>query len=103
MGLHLTKLRPCIEGQLRLDEIERFKMPLSMQEAFHAYEKDTEHITKLSFEISKLIAEKEIAYSDCEFIKNGLELFIRRTFPEKNVLRSNYSKSVSVYSDKANR
>ena len=62
-----------------------------------------ELITKLSFEVSELIAEKEIAYSDGEFIKNGLQLFTRRTFPEKNVQWTNYGKSSSVYSGKANR
>ena len=36
-----------IEGQSRFDEIEQFKMSLSMHQAFHAYEKDTELITKL--------------------------------------------------------
>ena len=40
-----------IEGQLRFDEIEQFKKSLSMQEVFHAYEKDAELVTKLSFEI----------------------------------------------------
>ena len=37
-----------IEGQLRLDKIEQFKKSLSMQEAFYAYEKDTELVTKMS-------------------------------------------------------
>ena len=61
------------------------KMSLSMQEVFHAYVEDTELITKLSIEISKLIAENEIAYSDGEFIKNCFELFTKRMFPEKYV------------------
>ena len=56
-----------------------------MQEVFHAYEKNTELITKLSFEISQLIAEKEIAYRDGEFIRNGLELFSQHMFLEKNM------------------
>ena len=30
-----------------------------MQEIFHAYEKDTELVTELNFEISEVIAEKE--------------------------------------------
>ena len=58
-----------IEGQFRFDEIEQFKMSLSIQEVFHAHAKDNELITKLSFEISELIAEKEIVYSDGEFIR----------------------------------
>ena len=61
-------------------------MSLSMQEVFHVYKKDKKLIAKFSFEISRLIAKKNsLAYSDDEFIKNGLKLFIRRTFPEKNV------------------
>ena len=42
------------------------------------------HMKKtLSFEISEVIAEKGKAYSDSEFIKNCLDLFTRRVFPEK--------------------
>ena len=35
-----------IDGQLWFDKIEQFKKSLSMQKVFHAYEKDTELITK---------------------------------------------------------
>ena len=54
-----------------------------MQEIFHAYEKDTELVTELNFEISEVIAEKGKPYSDVEFLKNCLELFIKRLFLEK--------------------
>ena len=51
-----------IESQLLFDKIEQFKN-LSMQEMFHAYAKDTELVTKLSFKIFEVIAEKGRAYS----------------------------------------
>ena len=35
-----------IDGQLLFDKIEQFKKSLSIQKVFHAYEKDTELITK---------------------------------------------------------
>ena len=35
-----------IGGQLQFDKIEQFKKSLDMQKVFHAYEKDTELITK---------------------------------------------------------
>ena len=40
-----------------------------MREPFYAYEKDTEHFIKLSFEIFEVIVEKRKVYSDGEFIK----------------------------------
>ena len=67
-----------IKGQLRLDEIEQSKKSLRMQEVFHAYEKDIEFVTKLSFEISEVIAEKGKTASYGELIKSCLELFTRR-------------------------
>ena len=70
-----------------------------MQDVFHAYEKNPELVTKLSFEISEIIAEKGKAYSDGKFIKNCLELFTRRVFPKTAVDQL----SVSVYRGKANR
>ena len=74
-----------IEGQLRFDEIEQFKKSLIMQEGLHAYEKDTELVTELNFEISQAIVEKGKAYSNGEFIKNYLELFTRRVLQKRNV------------------
>ena len=72
-----------MKGQLRFDEIERFKKSLSMQEIFHTYEKDTELVIELNFEISEVIAEKEKLYSEVKLVKNCLELFIKCLFPEK--------------------
>ena len=51
-----------------------------MQEVFHAYGKDTELATKVSLELSEVIADKGKAYSDGEFIKSCLKLFTRRVF-----------------------
>ena len=42
---HVFKL-DGIDGQLLFDKIEQFKKSLSIQKVFHAYEKDTELITK---------------------------------------------------------
>ena len=47
-----------IEGQLRFDKTKQFKNSLNMQEVFHAYVKDTELVTKLSFAIFEVITEK---------------------------------------------
>ena len=42
---HVSKL-VGIDGQLLFDKIKQFKKSLSIQKIFHAYEKDTELITK---------------------------------------------------------
>ena len=38
-----------INGQLRFDKIEQFKKSLSMQKVIHAYENDTELITRQKY------------------------------------------------------
>ena len=69
-----------------------------MQEVFHAFAKDTELVAKLSIKISEVIAEKEKAYGDSEFIKSCLKLFTRRVFPEKKFVVEQLTKFVWVYS-----
>ena len=72
-----------IEVQLQFDEIEQLEKSLFMLEVFQSYEKDTELVTELNFEIFEVIAIKGKAYSDSELIKNCLEVFTERMFPEK--------------------
>ena len=76
-----------IVGQSRVDKMQQLKKSLSkQQEVFHGYKKDNELITKLSFKIAEAIAEKGKLYSDGEFIKNCLEIFIENVSPEKKNL-----------------
>ena len=82
-----------IELQLRFDEIKQLKKSLSMLEVFQSYEKDTELVAELNFEILEVIAEKRKAYSDSEFIKNCLE----------EEMCCGATKSVSVYRSEAKR
>ena len=48
-----------IEVHLQFDEIGQLKKSLCMLKVFQSYEKDTELITELNFEIFEVIAEKE--------------------------------------------
>ena len=54
---------------------------------------DNELVTKLSFKISGVIAEKGKAYSNGEFTKSFLKLFMRRVFPEKKYVKEQLSLS----------
>ena len=65
-----------------------------MQEVFDANAKDTNLVTKLTFKIFDVIAEKGKVDSDGEFIKSCLELFMRCVFPEKKYVVEQLSLSV---------
>ena len=75
-------------GQSRVDKMQQLKKSLSkhQQEIFHGYKKDNKLVTKLSFKIAEAIAEKGKPYSDGEFIKNCLEIFVENVSPEKENL-----------------
>ena len=77
-----------IVGQSRVDKMRQLKKSSlgKQQEIFHGYKKDNELVTKLSFKIAEAIAEKGKPYSDGEFIKNCLEIFIKNVSPEKKNL-----------------
>ena len=56
------------------------------QKVFYGYKKEIELGAKLSFKISDAIAEKGMPYSDNEFIKNYLKMFIENVTPDRKYL-----------------
>ena len=72
-----------IVGQLQVHKMQQLKKSLSkQQEVFYGNKKETELDAKLSFKISEAISEKAMPYSDNEFSKNCLKIFIENVSPD---------------------
>ncbi|XP_067950220.1 general transcription factor II-I repeat domain-containing protein 2B-like [Watersipora subatra] len=73
------------------------------QAVFNSYKKDSELVTKLSFKVCELLAEKGKPFSDGEFVKSCLGIFTDFACPEQKQLLQQTSLSRFTVGRRINR
>lgn len=84
----------CLSGQVRSDRVNSLKQNLTgQQKFFKVANSNSETATKVSFCIAEAIAKRGKPFSDGEFIKDCLRMFINATAPDKLSVVENTSLS----------